>query len=136
MYQQWLDINSNKHSRPIFSYFFDNTFALPHGWTVTANMSGSSSGDMHTNRFGANLFSMNASIGKTLLNKSLTIKLSATDVFNTANYDWTMNTYGIFVDKRQDYDRHGISFHVIYNLHPRKNKYKGTSAAEAEMKRL
>lgn len=136
MYRQWLKLDNNRHDKPIFSYFFDNTFSLPHGWMITANISGSSQGDMHTNRFGASWFTMDASVGKTFLNKSLTVKLAATDIFNTANNDWTMNTYGVFVDKRQSYDRRGLSLNIIYNFQPRKSTYKGTSAAEAEMKRL
>lgn len=136
MYRQWLTIDNDRYNRPIFSYYFDNTFSLPHGWTVTANISGNSEGDMHTNRFGGSWFTMDASAGKTLLNKSLTVKLSATDIFNTANNDWTMNTYGVFVDKRQSYDRRGVALSIIYNFQPRRSKYKGTSAAEAEMKRL
>lgn len=136
MYRQWLKLADNRYDKPIFSYFLDNTFSLPHGWTITANISGSSQGDMHTNRFGASWFTMDASVGKTFLNKSLTVKLAATDIFNTANNDWTMNTYDVFVDKRQSYDRRGLSLNIIYNFQPRKSGYKGTSAAEAEMKRL
>lgn len=136
MYRQWLNLDGNRYDKPIFSYYFDNTFSLPHGWLLTANISGSSQGDMHTNRFGTSWFTMDASVGKTFLNKSLTVKLSATDIFNTVNNDWTMNTYGVFVDKRQSYDRRGLSLNVIYNFQPRKSRYKGTSAAEDEMKRL
>ena len=136
MYRQWLKLDNTRYDKPIFSYFFDNTFSLPHGWIITANINGSSQGDMHTNRFGASWFTMDASVGKTFLNKSLTVKLAATDIFNTANNDWTMNTCGVFVDKRQSYDRRGLSLNIIYNFQPRKSGYKGTSAAEAEMKRL
>lgn len=136
MYRQWLNLYGTSYNKPIFSYYLDNTFSLPKGWTITANISGSSQGDIHTNRFGASWFTMDASVGKTFLNKSLTVKLSATDIFNTANNDWTMNTYGVFVDKRQSYDRRGIALNFIYNFQPRKSKYKGASAAEAEMKRL
>lgn len=136
MYRQWLNLDGTSYNKPIFSYYLDNTFSLPKGWTITVNISGSSQGDMHTNRFGASWFTMDASVGKTFLNKSLTVKLSATDIFNTANNDWTMNTYGVFVDKRQSYDRRGIALNIIYNFQPRKSKYKGASAAEAEMKRL
>lgn len=136
MYRQWLQLDNNRYDKPIFSYYFDNIVSLPHGWTITANISGRSQGDMHTNRFGASWFTMDASVGKTFLNKSLTVKLSATDIFNTANNDWTMNTYGVFVDKRQSYDRRGASLNVIYNFQPRKSKYKGSSAAEDEIKRL
>lgn len=136
VYRQWLTLGDTRYEKPIFSYYFDNMFALPHGWLITANINGSSRGDMHTNRFGASWFTMDASVGKTFLNKALTVKLSATDIFNTASNDWTMNTYGVFVDKKQSYDRRGISLNVIYNFHPRKSTYKGTSASEAEMKRL
>lgn len=136
IYRQWLRLDNIRHDKPIFSYYFDNTFSLPHGWLITANISGSSQGDMHTNRFSASWFTMDASAEKTFLDKSLTIKLSATDIFNTANNDWTMNTCGIFVNKRQSYDRRGITLNIIYNFQPRKSKYKGSSAAEEEMKRL
>ena len=136
MYQQWLTLDNTQHNKPIFVYYFDNTFALPHGWNVTANFSGQTKGDMHTNRLGASWFTMNASVGKTFLNKSLNVKLSATDIFNTANNDWTMNTYGVLVDKRQSYNRRSVSLNIVYNFHPSKSKYRGSSAAENEMKRL
>ncbi len=136
MYRQWLQLDNHSYDKPIFSYYFNNTFSLPRGWMITADISGSSQGDMHTNRFGASWFIMDASVGKTFLNKSLTVKLSATDIFNTANNDWTMNTYGVFVYKRQSYDRRGISLNIIYNFQPCKSKYKGSSASEEEMKRL
>ena len=136
MYQQWLTLDNTKHNKPIFAYYFDNTFALPHGWNVTANFRGQTEGDMSTNRLGSTAFAMDASVGKTFLNKSLTVKLSATDIFNTSNNDWTMNTYGVRVDKRQSYDSRSISLNVIYNFQPRKSKYKGASAAEDEMRRL
>lgn len=136
LYKQWLDIDGTNYNRPIISYYFDNTFALPKGWNLTINMSGQGRGDMHTNQFGTTWFTMDASVGKTLFNKSLTLKLSATDIFNTANNDWTMNTYGIFVNKQQSYDRRGVSLNIIYQFNPRKSKYKGNAASEAEMNRL
>ena len=136
MYQQWLTLDNTKHNKPIFAYYFDNTFALLHGWNITANFRGQTEGDMSTNRLGSTAFAMDTSVGKTYLNKSLTVKLSATDIFNTSNNDWTMNTYGVRVDKHQSYDSRSISLNVIYNFQPRKSKYKGASAAEDEMRRL
>ena len=136
VYRQWLTLDCTKHNKPLFSYYFDNTFTLPKGWMITANVSGRSEGDMHTNRFGATWFTMDASIGRTLLNKSVTIKLTVTDIFNTANHDWTMSTFGIFVSKRQSYDRRGIALNIIYNFQPRKSAYKGSPASESELRRL
>lgn len=136
IYRQWLTLGSGDYDRPIFSYYFNNMLALPHGWTVTANISGNSQGDMHTNRFGRNLFTMDASVGKSLLDKSLTIKISATDIFNTSNNDWTMNTFGVMVDKRQSYDNRGIMLNITYNFQPRKSAYRGSAASADEMNRL
>ena len=47
-----------------------------------------------------------------------------------------MDTYGVFVDKRQSYDRRGVSINIIYNFQPYKSKYKGAAASEAELRRL
>lgn len=136
VYRQWLEIDGIKHNKPIFSYYFDNTISLPRDWSITANMGGRSQGDMHTNRFGATWFTMDASVNKGLLNNALTLKLSATDIFNTSNHNWTMNTGGIFVDKRQSYDYRGVSLSIIYNLNPRKSQYHGSSASQSELDRL
>lgn len=136
MYRQWLKLADTYYEKPIFSYYFDNTFSLPHGWMITANISGRTQGDMHTNRFGTAWPTMDVSLSKTFFSKALTVRLAASDIFNTASNDWTMNTYGIFVDKRQSYDYRGISLNVIYKFQPRKSSYKGSSAAESELKRL
>lgn len=136
MHRQWLEIDGTSYDRPIFSYYFDNMISLPAGFQLTLNTNGQTRGDMHTNRFGATWFTLNASVGKFFLNKALQLKLSATDIFNTLNNDWSMNTFGIRVDKRQSYDRRGLSLSVTYRFQPRKDRYKGKSAAEAEMKRL
>ncbi|MDE6279928.1 MAG: outer membrane beta-barrel family protein, partial [Paramuribaculum sp.] len=135
-YRQWLEIAGTHYNKPIVSYYFDNVFSLPHGWNITANIHGNTQGDVHTDRFDATWFSMDASIGKTLLNKSLTMKLTATDIFNSTNNNWTMNTYGVVVDKRQSYDLRGISLDVIYSFRPYKSRYKGSDATEAEVSRL
>ena len=135
-YRQWFELDGIKYNRPMFSYYFDNAFSLPKGWLITANVSGYTGSDMRTTRFKTSLFTMNASVGKSFFNKSLMVKLSATDIFNTANNDWTMNTFGIFVDKRQSNDNRGIALNIIYNFHPYKSMYKGSAAYESELNRL
>lgn len=134
--KQWLEIEGTRYNRPIFSYDFSNAISLPKGFLLTANAYGQSGGDMHTNRFGTTWFSLDASAGKSFFKDALRIKLSATDIFNTANNDWTMNTYGILVDKRQKYDRRTLSLTLTYRLHPRKSQYKGEPASKEELRRL
>ena len=136
LHKQWLSIGGARYDRPIISYGFDNTVNLAAGWLVTLNASGQTEGDMQTNRFGATWLRLDASVGKSFLGKSLQLKLSVTDILNTRNNDWTMHTYGIFVDKRQTYDRRGISLTATYRFQPRRDAYKGRSAAPAEQSRL
>lgn len=134
--KQWLELEGTKYDRPIFSYNIDNMISLPAGILLTLNAYGQTKGDMHTNRFGTTWLALDASVSKSLFNNSLQLKLSATDILNTINNDWTMNTYGILVNKQQSYDRRGISLSLTYRFQPRKSKYKGEDAAKVEMNRL
>lgn len=120
MYCQGLRLDTTNHNHPIFSYYFDNTISLPNKFLLTLNAHGQTKGDMHTNRFGNTRFSSGISISKSFFNKSLQIKMSATDIFNTSNSDWTMNTYGIFVNKQQSIDYRGISLSATYRFNPKK----------------
>lgn len=136
MSKPWMKLGDNSYNKPIYSYNFQNSISLPHNFYISSNMRGQSSGDMRTNRFAASWFVMDMSVRKTFLNKSLAIKLTATDIFNTRNNDWSMNTYGIQMNKDQSYDMRGITLSVRYQFQPRKSKYKGKAASEAEMNRL
>lgn len=136
MSKPWMKLGENTYNKPIFSYNFQNSINLPYGFYISANVRGQGSGDMHTNRFAASWFVMDMSLRKTFFNKSLAVKLTATDIFNTRNNDWSMDTYGILMNKYQSYDRRGITLSVQYQFQPKKSKYKGKAASEAEMNRL
>lgn len=136
MSKPWMKLGGNRYDKPIYSYSFQNSISLPGGFYISANMRGQSCGDMHTNRFAASWFVMDMSVRKTFLNQALAIKLTATDIFNTRNNDWSMDTYGILMNKYQSYDRRGITLSVQYQFQPKKSKYKGKAASEAEMNRL
>lgn len=136
IYRQWLRLDATNHNHPIFSYYFDNTVSLPNNFLLTLNAHGRTKGDMHTNRFENTWFSSDISISKSFFNKSLQIKMSATDIFNTSNSDWTMNTYGVFVNKQQSIDYREISLSATYRFNPKKSKYKGQNASDSEMERL
>lgn len=132
----WMKLDDTSYNKPIFSYSCQNSISLPKDFYLSANMRGQSCGDMHTNRFAASWFVMDMSIRKTFLDKALAVKLTAIDIFNTRNNDWSMNTYGILMNKYQSYDRRGITLSVQYQFQPQKSKYKGKAASEAEMNRL
>lgn len=136
MHRQWLEIEGTHYNKPIFSYYFDNTVSLPKGFMFTLNAYGQTAGDMHTNRFGTTWFSLDASLSKSFFNRAMQVNISATDIFNTSNNDWTMYTCGVYVDKSQSYDRRGVSLSVTYRFNTRKSNYKGKNASDAEINRL
>ena len=136
MSTQWLEIEGVKYNKPFFNYGITNTLRLPLGLLLTANITGQSNGDMHTNRFAASWFAMDMSLRKQFFNKSLTVKLSANDIFNTINNDWSMNTYGVIVNKYQKYDGRNVTLSLTYQFQPKKSKYKGGAAAESESSRF
>lgn len=136
MYKQWLELDGKRYDRPLFSYYVDNTFSLPDDFICTVNLRGQGKGHMSTNCFDASWFTFDASVCKYFFNKALQIKLSATDVFNTANNNWSMSTCGISVRKKASYDNRGVSLSLTYRFQPRQSKYKGKEASESELNRL
>lgn len=136
MSTQWLEIDGVKYNKPFFMYGFNNSLQLPGGFILTANINGQSGGDMHTNRFRGSWFSVNMDLSKRFFNRALTVKLSAKDIFNTINNDWSMTTYGVTMNKYQKYDIRSISLNLTYQFQPKQSKYKGRAASESESNRL
>lgn len=91
---------------------------------------------MHTNRFAPSWFGMNMGVRKTFMDKALTLKIDVTDIFNSRCDDWSMNTYGVSVQKTQSYDRRGISLSIAYRFQPKKSRYKGGNASQQELDRI
>lgn len=136
LHRQWLDIDAVKYERPLVQYYFTNAIVLPHAWVLTADIHGTTSGHMHTNRFAASPFVADISASKSFRGDLWHIKLQVTDIFNTTNNNWTMNTYGINVSKEVSYEVRGISLSIIYRFKPVKSNYNGSSAAARELDRL
>lgn len=133
---QWLKFAGQKYNTPIFEWYFDNTFTLPLDIIAIVNLYGQSSGYMQTQRFSSKPFMMDASIQKSFLKRSLTLKLSANNIFNCHRNGWTLKSYGVNVRKSQSYDNRYIALTLIYSFQPRKSGYKGEEAVSSEAKRL
>ena len=133
---QWLTLDGQKYDRPIWGYYFDNTFSLPHGWLATVNVYGRSAGNIHTQLFERQWFVMDMSVKKMFLDKTLSVKLSANNIFNTTSNGWRLQTYDVDMRKEQSYDDRSVALTVSYSFQPRKSGYRGQGAAESEADRL
>lgn len=136
MNPQWLTLDGTKYNKPIYAWYFDNVVNLPMGFEIIANLYGQSSGNIHTQLFRPKWFMMDASIRKHFLERSLSVKLSFSNIFNCNNDGWRLKSYGVDMNKTQSYDNRWISLGISYSFQPRKSSYKGNEAAESESKRL
>ena len=133
---QWLKIAGERYDTPIFEWYFDNTFRLPFNMTAIVNVYGKTAGYMQTQRFSSKPFMMDASVQKSFLNRSLNVKLSANNRFNSHRDGWWLKSYGVGVKKSQSYESRFIALTLSYTFQPRKTGYKGEEAASSEAKRL
>ncbi|WP_289752467.1 outer membrane beta-barrel family protein [uncultured Duncaniella sp.] len=133
---QWLEVEGEKYDKPVYAWFFDNTLSLPFGILLTANLYGQSSGYIHTQLMESKPLMMDAGIQKSFLGKSLTVKLSASNIFNSRRDGWRLRSYGVDMIKRQTYDNRYIALTLSYSFQPRKSSYKGSDAASSEINRL
>ena len=133
---QWLEVGGEKYDKPVYAWFFDNTLSLPFGILLTANLYGQSSGYIHTQLMESKPLMMDAGIQKSFLGKSLTVKLSASNIFNSRRDGWRLRSYGVDMIKRQTYDNRYIALTLSYSFQPRKSSYKGSDAASSEINRL
>ncbi len=133
---QWLEVGGEKYDKPVYAWFFDNTLSLPFGILLTANLYGQSSGYIHTQLMESKPFMIDAGIQKSFLGKSLTVKLSASNIFNSRRDGWRLRSYGVDMFKRQTYDNRYIALTLSYSFQPRKSSYKGSDAASSEINRL
>lgn len=133
---QWLKLDGESYNKPVWAWYFDNTFSLPFDILMTANLYGQSSGYMHTQFFASKPFMIDASVQKSFLGRSLTVKLSASNIFNCHRDGWRLRSYGVDMNKRQSYDNRYIALAVSYSFQPRKSSYKGSDASPEESGRL
>ena len=104
--------------------------------TAIVNVYGKTASYMQTQRFSSKPFMMDASVQKSFLNRSLNVKLSANNIFNSHRDGWWLKSYGVGVKKSQSYDSRFIALTLSYTFQPRKTGYKGEEAASSEAKRL
>lgn len=133
---QWMKLDGNRYDKPLYGYYFDNMFSPGHDWMLTANIYGQSGGNIHTQQFEPKWFVMDLSVKKMFLDKTLGVRLSVNNIFNTSRDGWRLKSFGVDMKKSQSYDNRYIALTVTYNFQPRKSEYKGKDAAGEEFRRL
>ncbi len=153
--KQWLSFNLEdprtatgrrtvSYDKPMFILNSYNTFTLKRGWQLELNSDFYSKAHYRNVRLLDNYWNLTAAVQKTLLrDKSLTVRLSCSDIFNTARHDalldlgnYTLYQSDVFGGERSHYSFHRVQLSLRYAFNATKSKYKGQGAGQDIISRM
>lgn len=153
--KQWLSFNLDdpreatgkrevRYDKPMFIFNSDNAFRLRNDWQIELNSEFYSKAHYRNAHLLQHYWNLTTAVQKSLLkDKSLVLRLSVSDIFNTARHDaildlgnYTLEQSDIFGGQRGQYSFHRINLSVRYSFNATKSKYKGQGAGEDMKKRM
>ena len=153
--KQWLSFNLDdpreatgkrhvNYDKPMLIFNSDNAFRLKHDWQLELNSQFYSKAHYRNVKLMHAYWNLTAAVQKSFLkDKSLVVRLSVADIFNTAKQDalidlgnYTLLKGNVFGEERGNYSFHRVSLSVRYAFNATKSKYKGKGAGQDVIKRL
>lgn len=153
--KQWLSFNLDDpreatgkrhvtYDKPMLIFNSDNAFRLKHDWQLELNSQFYSKAHYRNVKLMQAYWNLTAAVQKSFLkDKSLVVRLSVADIFNTAKQDalldlgnYTLLKGDVFGEGRGNYSFHRVSLSVRYAFNATKSKYKGKGAGQDVIKRL
>ena len=153
--KQWLSFNLDdpreatgkrhvNYDKPMLIFNSDNAFRLKHDWQLELNSQFYSKAHYRNVKLMQAYWNLTAAVQKSFLkDKSLVVRLSVADIFNTAKQDalldlgnYTLLKGDVFGEGRGNYSFHRVSLSVRYAFNATKSKYKGKGAGQDVIKRL
>lgn len=126
---------TQKHNNPMATFTLNNDFVLPKDFVLTLNMDFTTAGNIGIiQRY--NYGTLNAGIRKDLLNKRLTLNLQGMDLLDTFRQKGVQYSPLIVNTYEDTYNFRQVKLTVTYRFNMTKSKYKGTGAANEEIRRL
>ena len=153
--KQWLSFNLDDprettgkrrvtYDKPMLIFNSDNAFRLKHDWQLELNSQFYSKASYRNVKLLQAYWNLTAAVQKSFLkDKSLVVRLSIADIFNTAKQDalidlgnYTLKQGDVFGEGRGQYSFHRVALSVRYAFNATKSKYKGKGAGQDVIKRL
>lgn len=122
-------------NRANFYFVWQNTFTLPHEWLLSLDADCQTEGDMGTMRW-LPYWGIDCGIRRSFLNKRLTLRLQATDLFRTRDSSFMLRGSRMFYRKDNRPDSRAVLFTVSYRFNAAGKNYKGKAASEEDLRRL
>lgn len=140
MWKQWFGINYRdgyeNFNSPFFTLQLRNTFILPRDWVIEASLWWRSHGDSKNWIYTHTLSTVDLRVYKMFLKKSLTVYLSANDIFNGMVSHADSYSGNIRMQTNVNNHQRHIRLTIHYNFNTTKSRYKGKGAGQSEKDRL
>lgn len=134
--KQWLTIDGIKFNKPRSVIRFGNTFDLPAGFPVGADGIFTGKGNYQNLYQFKNYGIVNVSVRKSFMKDALSLELRGSDIFHGSRNYWQTYFGSIIWNQANEWDTREFSVTLRYKFNTTKSKYKGTGAANDELKRL
>ena len=138
--KQWLTIDSDgqqlKLNEPRFTGVLSNSFTLPENFLLSLDMQFRSKGDLRNVYFDRFNSYVDISLRKSFLNDALSIEVRGDDLFRQQKSKTLLRSGAYSFSKDHRYDSREFSISLRYRFNTTKSKYKGTGAANDEVRRL
>ena len=122
-------------NNPRGSFTWNNNFRLPLGFTLDADFSLQTTGDMKCYHVADVLWAANLYLNKSFFNERLNLQLQATDLFNSNDYDFFVYSGNRVLGFDQQ-SRRRFTLTLRYKFNATKSKYKGTGAGQEQRSRM
>lgn len=137
--KQWLTIDSDgqqlKLNEPRFTGVLSNSFTLPENFLLSLDMQFRSKGDLRNVYFDRFNSYVDISLRKSFLNDALSIEVRGDDLFRQQKSKTLLRSGAYSFSKDHRYDSREFSISLRYRFNTTKSKYKGTGAANDELRR-
>lgn len=138
--KQWLTVVSKgervKLDTPVFSGTFNNTFTLPRDFLFSLDFTWQGKGNMDNYYLDKNLYVCGVSIRKSFLKDALSIEAKGTDLFHGLVYRGQIYAGNSYFYPNNSNDSREFVLTLRYKFNTTRSKYKGTGAANNELRRL
>ena len=134
--KQWVTIDGIKFNKPRPTIKFNNTFDLPGGFLVSLDGFFVGKGNYQNLYQFKGYGTVDISVRKSFIKDALSLELRGNDLFHGSRNYWQTYFGSIVWDQTNQWDTREFSITLRYKFNAAKSKYKGTGAANDELRRL
>lgn len=132
-----IEYQGNQYNNNKAKYYVqcNNYFNLPKEFTLSLDYTYDNGGSIGIYKFKP-YHSLNFGIQKSCFSDKLNIGLTINDIFRTMVYKYDSRMGNIYFHQKEDQDERFASINIVYRLNNMKSKYRGSGAANSDIKRL